>query len=376
MVQAEGDVADAVEDVGAQQLRPGLTGGELDPGPRGVDDGRRGAPVERLDPDEHIGDRGLKPRELDPFPGEAGGSRVERAALEERVGQPLHDRLPHRAHALRHLQSDGQAHSGEHGSSPEQLVAARPRLADLEVRRPRLVRECAARRAQAEARRRSVSLRGPGGRRGGLGRRRQSQDVFGAHLLVGLFPGFGLALAEPGGLGPPARPPRRAGSGSGRTNPRTRGASRSRIRWDRSTRPASASKRARAKVGPNSLTISEGRAVGHVVLEHERVGEGGRARPAQRLAGKTRERLLRVRRGREIRVCRARNTASETSRAPAARTSSCSSRTRPRAPRASARARRRRPPPGIASSAPFAGARSCRPCPGPSRGPRGRGPPP
>ncbi len=118
------DVADPVDDVGAEELHPRLFGRDLDPGLRRPHDRRPRPAVEQLDPHEDVGDRRLQPRELDALPGETRRTRRRSSGARgasRRAAEPTGSCGS--TDALRKLQADGQAHAREDGRLPEKLVA-------------------------------------------------------------------------------------------------------------------------------------------------------------------------------------------------------------------------------------------------------------
>jgi hypothetical protein len=68
------------------------------------------------------------------------GSRVDPAAFEERVRQLDHDGVFQVLHPVRKLEDDGQPHSRQHGSAPQDAELAGCCLLDREIGRARLVR--------------------------------------------------------------------------------------------------------------------------------------------------------------------------------------------------------------------------------------------
>ena len=150
MIGAEQDVPDAFDDVGTHHLPPRLRGGDLDPRLRWASDGLKRPPVEQFDANKRVGDRELKPGELDAFAGEPVRPGIDPPPLQERIGKLLDHRLLHVPDAVGHLQHQRQAHAREHRSAPEHRELAGRRLLDLQVRRARLV---GMRRGQKERRR-------------------------------------------------------------------------------------------------------------------------------------------------------------------------------------------------------------------------------
>ena len=140
MIDAEGDVLDAVDDVRARDRERALRGGDLDPRLRWPHQRGELPAVGHLDAYEHVGDRALEPRELDTASGEPALAQIDRAALEERVGQVLYRRCCEVARALRELQDDREAHAGQHRRAPQEVTATGLRLLDLEEGGADLVR--------------------------------------------------------------------------------------------------------------------------------------------------------------------------------------------------------------------------------------------
>jgi hypothetical protein len=95
--------------------------------------------VQHLHTHQHVSDRCLKPHELDAPSGQSLGAGVEDAAFDKGIGQLLRGRLDDVVSLVREVQHDRQAHAGEHGRSPKQLVAPGPDFIDLQIGRPDLV---------------------------------------------------------------------------------------------------------------------------------------------------------------------------------------------------------------------------------------------
>ncbi len=139
MVVAEQDVLDAVQQEGAGDRERSGSRGDLDPRLGGMDQRRRVLAVLQLYAHQHVGDRRLQSREFDPLASKSAG-RFDHAPLDQRIGQLLRVRTGDIAHAFRQREIDRQAHAGEHGGTPDELVALRRRLPDFEIGRARFVR--------------------------------------------------------------------------------------------------------------------------------------------------------------------------------------------------------------------------------------------
>ena len=136
MIEAEEDVLDPVREVGPDDRERPARGRDLHPRLGGVHQRRRTGAVEQGDPHQHVGDGGLEPHELDALPGDAALPRIDRPTLHQRVRELLHRRLRDVADAVRDLQHDREAHSGQDRRPPEDRVPAGGGFRDLEVRWP------------------------------------------------------------------------------------------------------------------------------------------------------------------------------------------------------------------------------------------------
>ena len=77
----------------AHDLQASLGRRDLDPGLRGVDDGRPASTVEHLDPHEHVGDGALQSGKFDSLARKSAGAGLDRVAGQHRVSQFLGRRL-------------------------------------------------------------------------------------------------------------------------------------------------------------------------------------------------------------------------------------------------------------------------------------------
>ena len=125
--------------IGAEHAPRSARGGDLDEGLRRARDARPLSAVQHLDADEHVGDGELEPDELDAPARQPLGPRVDRVALDPRVGQLLHARHGVVLHPVRQLQHHREPHARQHGRSPQNLEVPRLRLLQLEIGGARLV---------------------------------------------------------------------------------------------------------------------------------------------------------------------------------------------------------------------------------------------
>ena len=141
VIGARQDVQDAFDDVGPHHFPPRLRRGDLDPRLRRARDSLHRPAVQELDTDERVGDRELKPRDLDALAGEPFRPGVDPAALDERVGELLdHGRLQRSRTPAGSFSTSGSRMPASTGVRQSTEYWPGRRLLDLEIRRPRLVR--------------------------------------------------------------------------------------------------------------------------------------------------------------------------------------------------------------------------------------------
>ena len=94
MIEAEEDVLDPVHEIGAASPRAARWRAAISTqGCEGRTSVVERRAVEERHAHQDVGDRALQPDELDALPGEPAFTRIEHAALEQRIRQLLHRRL-------------------------------------------------------------------------------------------------------------------------------------------------------------------------------------------------------------------------------------------------------------------------------------------
>ena len=131
VVGSEQNVLDTLYEVGAGDIRDPLRCSDLDPRLRWMHKRDRVSVVERLDPDQNVGDGSLQAHELDPLAGKAGLAGVDQATFEQLTGEFFDRWRDEVARIVWELQHYWQPHPSVDRGTPQHFIAAWSCLVDL-----------------------------------------------------------------------------------------------------------------------------------------------------------------------------------------------------------------------------------------------------